>query len=103
MACELHDCCQFFKDNMAEFPQAAEYIKKKLCFGQHEQCTRYMIYKESWSGRMAAFYPPGDEEAVAKATRCLGKKQGAPANGQGDASPLPDQSAVTCAVGHSDK
>lgn len=88
---------------MAEFPQAAEYIKKKLCFGQHEQCTRYMIYMESWRGGMARLYPPGDEEAVAKATRCMGKKKGAPADGQGDGTPLPGEPAVACAIDRSDK
>ncbi|HBG06382.1 MAG: hypothetical protein A2075_00240 [Geobacteraceae bacterium GWC2_58_44] len=75
MACELMECCQFFNDNMKELPKAAEYIRNRLCLGDHQSCSRFKIYKEYG----AANVPPGlnddDAEEVKKALQCLQKKQ----------------------------
>lgn len=75
MACELVECCHFFKDNMKDLPKSAEYIRNKLCLGDYESCNRYRIYKET-GGRDVPFdMYPEDVEAVKKATQCLLKKK----------------------------
>lgn len=74
MACQLLDCCQFFKD-LVNFPRTAEYIRQKLCLGDYESCSRFRIFK-GYKGKDALLYlDPGDEEAVKKAIRCLQRKQ----------------------------
>ncbi|TSK07330.1 MAG: hypothetical protein FPO08_12040 [Geobacter sp.] len=75
MACELVECCQFFKDNMKDLPKAAEYIQNKLCFGDYQSCNRYQIYKEN-SGENAPFeLCSDDQDAVRKVKQCMLKKQ----------------------------
>lgn len=71
MACELVQCCQFFKDNMKDLPKAAEYIQSKLCYGDFESCNRYQIYKKT-GGENTPFDPnPDDQEAIKKAKQCM--------------------------------
>ena len=75
MACELFDCCQFFKDNMKYLPKAAEYIKNMLCFGDYEVCNRYRIYKEFGGDKVPPGLDPNDTDEVNKIIKCLRKKQ----------------------------
>lgn len=75
MACELVECCQFFKDNMKELPKSAEYIRNKLCFGDYQSCNRYRIYQETGGADVPFDLHPNDVEAVKKAAECLQKKQ----------------------------
>lgn len=75
MACELVECCQFFKDNMKDLPKAAEYIQSKLCFGDYQSCNRYRIYKESGGENVPFALYPDDQEAVRKVKQCMLKKQ----------------------------
>lgn len=75
MACELVECCQFFKDNMKDLPKAAEYIQRKLCFGDYQSCNRYRIYKESGGENVLFGLYPDDQEAVRKVKQCMLKKQ----------------------------
>jgi hypothetical protein len=78
MACELHNCCQFFKDNMAGLPSAEEYLKGKLCFGDYRRCNRYRIYSNSEGDTTGIFPHASDEEEVRKITQCLNKMQERP-------------------------
>lgn len=75
MACELLDCCQFFKDKMKGLPKAAEYIKSKVCFGEYESCVRYRIYKEFGGENIPFDLHPDDIEEVQKIIQCLRSKK----------------------------
>ena len=74
MACEIQECCQFFKDNMKDLPKTAEYIKDKLCFGDYERCNRFKIYKYFGKGSVPHDLFPDDSEEVEKALICLRSK-----------------------------
>ena len=74
MSCELAECCQFFADKMKSFPKAADYIKQKLCFGDHAACSRFKIYKE-FGGESIPLGLDPDAEEVNKILNCLRKKQ----------------------------
>lgn len=74
MACEIQECCQFFKDNMKDLPKTAEYIMMKLCFGDFERCNRFKIYKELGKGSVPSDLDPQDTEEVEKALLCLRNK-----------------------------
>ena len=43
--CELLATCIFFNDKMADYPAAAEHLKKKMCLGDPDSCARLMIVK----------------------------------------------------------
>lgn len=75
MACELVECCHFFKDNMKNLPKSAEYIRNKLCLGDYESCNRFRIYRETGGQDVPFDLYPEDVEAVKKAARCLQKKK----------------------------
>jgi len=75
MACELIECCQFFKENMKDLPKAAEYIRTKLCQGEYEMCNRYQIYKEYGSAPPSPYLDAADSEVVKKALQCLQEKR----------------------------
>ncbi|MBJ6748594.1 hypothetical protein [Geomonas anaerohicana] len=75
MACELVECCQFFKDNMKELPKAAEYIQSKLCFGDYESCNRYQIFKKGGGEYVPFALNPSDHEAISKVKRCMLSKE----------------------------
>lgn len=75
MSCELTVCCQFFNDNMKNMPKSAEYIKKRLCFGDNEACNRFRIYKEFGGENIPIDLGPDDIEEVKKVRECLRKKQ----------------------------
>lgn len=74
MSCELTECCQFFADKMESFPKAAEYIKLKLCLGDHTSCNRFKIYKEFGGENIPLGLYPDDNEEVKKIIKCLRKK-----------------------------
>jgi hypothetical protein len=74
MPCDLIEGCQFFNDNMANLPKAAEYLKNKLCLGDYQSCSRYRIYQEYGGENLPPFLNPGDAEEVIKATQCLREK-----------------------------
>ncbi len=80
MACELLECCQFFKENMQYLPKAAEYIQNMLCFGDHQACNRFRIYKEFGANNIPPDLDPDDTEQVKKVIQCLRKKQEAKGN-----------------------
>jgi len=71
MACDLIQCCKLFKDSMEGFPKATEYIKLKLCHGNHEICNRYIIYKNYGKENIPAELNPFDVEDVQKIMQCL--------------------------------
>ncbi|MBU5611802.1 hypothetical protein [Geomonas azotofigens] len=73
MACELVECCQFFKDNMKDLPKAAQYIQSKLCFGDYQSCNRYQIYKQTGEHLPFDLFPD-DQEAIRKVKQCLSRK-----------------------------
>ena len=76
MECELLACCKLFKDSMENLPKTAEYIKEKLCFGDHESCNRYRIYKEFGGADIPSELDPYDSEEVRKIVACRdGKRQ----------------------------
>ncbi len=75
MSCELTECCQFFADKMKSLPKSAEYIKQKLCRGDHTSCNRFKIYKEFGGENIPPGLDPGDTEEVKKIMQCLRKKQ----------------------------
>lgn len=75
MACEIMACCQFFADNMKTFPKTAEYIKKRLCFGDYESCNRFRIYKKFGGENIPPDLDPDDTEEVRKVIECLQEKQ----------------------------
>lgn len=77
MACELVECCQFFKDNMKDLPKAAEYIQSKLCFDDYQSCNRYRIYKQTGEHTPFALFPD-DQEAIRKVKQCLRQKRECP-------------------------
>lgn len=70
MACELFECCQFFKDNMKELPKTAEYIQERVCFGDYLSCKRYRIYQQLACENLTPCLD-ADVEAVQKMTQCL--------------------------------
>ncbi len=74
MACELLACCQFFTDKMKNMPKAEDYIKKRLCFGDHASCNRYIIYKKSGGQNIPRDVDP-DSEEVEKIIECLRRRQ----------------------------
>jgi hypothetical protein len=74
MACELLACCQFFNDKMKNMPNATDYIKKRLCFGDYASCNRYKIYKEHGGESIPSHFDP-DSEEVEKIIQCLRQKQ----------------------------
>ncbi|MBU5638443.1 hypothetical protein KOM00_17085 [Geomonas sp. Red69] len=84
MACELVECCQFFKDNMKDLPKAAQYIQSKLCFGDYQSCNRYQIYRQTGEHLPFELFPD-DQEAIKKVKQCMRKKQcqNGPPTGQG--------------------
>ena len=43
--CELLATCIFFNDKMANYPAAAEHLKKKMCLADPDSCARMMIVK----------------------------------------------------------
>ena len=43
--CELLATCIFFNDKMADYPAAAEHLKKKMCLADPDTCARMMIVK----------------------------------------------------------
>ena len=43
--CELLATCIFFNDKMADYPAAAEHLKKKMCLADPDACARMMIVK----------------------------------------------------------
>lgn len=43
--CDLLSTCIFFNDKMANYPAAAEHLKKKMCLGHPDECARLMIVK----------------------------------------------------------
>jgi len=71
----LSECCQFFTDNMKEFPKAAAYIRERLCHGDFEDCNRYKIYTELGQETTFPLLYTSDEEAVLKAASCLAKQR----------------------------
>lgn len=73
MACQLLDCCQFFK-SLENFPRTAEYIREKLCLGDYESCRRFRIFKGYAGEGALPDMGPDDEEAVKKVMRCLQRK-----------------------------
>lgn len=75
MACELVDCCQFFKDNMKDLPKAAEYIQNKLCFGDYQNCNRYQIYKRTPCDDAPFELQCDDRDAIRKVQNCMLKKR----------------------------
>ena len=75
MACELIECCQFFKDNLKDLPTTAEYIRSKLCYGDYESCCRYRIFQESGDDNVPFDLYPDDVEAVKKVKLCMLKKR----------------------------
>jgi len=75
MACEIVECCQFFKDNMRDLPRTAAFIQNKLCFGDYESCNRYRIFKETGGENVPFDLHPDDVEAVKKVKQCILKKQ----------------------------
>ena len=79
MACEIVECCQFFKDNMKNLPKSAEYIQNKLCYGDYESCNRYRIFQQSGGENVPFDLHPDDVEAVKKVKQCMLKKEQAKA------------------------
>lgn len=75
MACELVECCQFFKDNLKNLPKTAEYIRNKLCYGDYESCNRYRIFQQNGGENVPFDLHPDDVEAVRKVKQCMLKKQ----------------------------
>lgn len=75
MACEIMECCQFFKDNMKNLPKTAEYVMNKLCLGDHEKCNRYRTFKELDEDDLPSDLDPNDAEEVKKVMLCLRSKQ----------------------------
>lgn len=71
MACEIVECCQFFKDNLRNLPKTAEYIQSRLCFGEYENCSRYRIYKVTGDENVPFHLNPEDQEAIKKVKQCL--------------------------------
>jgi hypothetical protein len=43
--CDLLATCIFFNDKMADYPAAAEHLKKTMCLGTPDNCARLMIVK----------------------------------------------------------
>ena len=43
--CELLAACIFFNDKMANYPAAAEHLKRKHCLSDPDSCARMMIVK----------------------------------------------------------
>ena len=74
MACQLLDCCQFFK-SLGNFPKTAVFIQEKLCHGDFESCSRFRFFKGYTGEDPVGCFDPGDEEAVKNAIRCMQKKQ----------------------------
>jgi hypothetical protein len=75
MSCEIFECCQFFKDNLRQLPKTAEYIKSKLCHGEFQKCSRYMIFKELGSEAVPFHLNPDDVEQVKKIRECYLQRQ----------------------------
>jgi hypothetical protein len=74
VACEIVQCCQFFKDHMKDLPKSAEYIQNRLCYGDYEACNRFKIYKEFGGSSVPYDLDPDDTEAVHKVILCLRSK-----------------------------
>jgi hypothetical protein len=64
MACELLDHCHFFDDNMKDMPLAAEYLKAKLCYGNHELCNRFRMYQQRGGAEVECEPNHSDAEEV---------------------------------------
>jgi hypothetical protein len=76
MACELHNCYQFFKDNMAGLPSAEEYLKGSFASATTEDATG--IDSSSEGDTTGIFPHASDEEEVRKITQCQNKMQERP-------------------------
>ena len=74
MACEILECCQFFKDKMKELPKTADYIKTKICLGEYESCARYRILQEFGRGQVPLELHPDDTEEAKKVMECIGNR-----------------------------
>jgi len=71
MACDLIDYCQFFNDNMKDMPKAAEYVRSKLCHGDHQHCNRYRMYQQLGGLDIQCDPNPSDAEVVEKLIHAL--------------------------------
>ncbi len=74
MSCELFDCCRFLNDNMKTMPKAAEYVRNKLCFGDHESCIIFKRYLACKASSSTIYLYPDDADEVQKIIRCLQRK-----------------------------
>ena len=75
MTCKLIECCQFFKDSMANLPVTVEYIKKRLCYGDYKYCKRFRMYKEFCNKNISPELYPIDTEEIQQLLKCLNDKQ----------------------------
>lgn len=74
MKCDLLDCCQFIKNNMAGLPKAAEYMKKKICNSQFQVCGRYRTFKGLATEEVPFYLDPRDVEEMKELEQCLARK-----------------------------
>ncbi len=79
MACDIMECCQFFKDHMQDLPKSAAYIQDKLCRADFEKCNRFRVYKLFGKENVPPDLDPDDVGEVEKVLRCLQEKQQAAA------------------------
>ncbi len=75
MTCKLIECCQLFKDSMANLPVTVEYIKNRLCFGEYEYCERFIKYKEICYKNISHELYPIDTEEIKQLLKCVNDKR----------------------------
>lgn len=45
VGCERSDKCSIFSERMGKMPTIAELFRKRLCFGNKNDCARYRVYR----------------------------------------------------------
>lgn len=50
--CDLADRCPFFNDQLGEMPATAARMKERYCWGDKQECARYMIFSRLGGGHV---------------------------------------------------
>jgi PAS domain S-box-containing protein len=60
--CELADRCPFFNDQLGEMPATATRMKERYCWGEKQECARYMIFSRLGGGHIPKGLSPSDTD-----------------------------------------
>jgi PAS domain S-box-containing protein len=68
--CELAHTCPFFNDEMGEMPATASRMKEKYCWGEKQECARYLVFTTLGGGTVPKGLSPAQiDEAKALIAR----------------------------------